>query len=264
MEPTYIKTDKNGTKYYSDSSCPKCGGRGYIYGYEHIDGGRCFKCGGTGTGRTRIIKEYTEEYAAKLEEKRTQKRCKNAPEFNRKFIENEGFNPDGQTYIVLGDTYSIKEELKARGAHFNTLLGWHFDEPVEEYPTALISIDDCYDKNSYGEYCAGFGDARAVFAAREAYTIEQNQKSSHSEHLGQVGERLSCSVQSHKYITGWDTEYGATYLYKFYTPEGNVLTWKTSKFIEDAEVIHSITGTVKEHTEYKGIKETSLTRCKLS
>lgn len=29
--------------------CPRCDGKGYINGYSHICGGRCFKCGGSGT-----------------------------------------------------------------------------------------------------------------------------------------------------------------------------------------------------------------------
>jgi RecJ-like exonuclease len=28
--------------------CPKCGGKGTIKGFEHIEGGRCFMCDGTG------------------------------------------------------------------------------------------------------------------------------------------------------------------------------------------------------------------------
>lgn len=28
--------------------CPRCSGMGFIQVYWHIDGGRCFKCGGSG------------------------------------------------------------------------------------------------------------------------------------------------------------------------------------------------------------------------
>ena len=47
-----IRIDKNGTKYYEDNVCPKCYGQGYINGYEHIEGGVCFLCGGTGNYTT--------------------------------------------------------------------------------------------------------------------------------------------------------------------------------------------------------------------
>ena len=65
MEP--YKVDKNGTKYYVDFRCQKCGGSGYLHGYEFIDGGRCWRCGGTGRDPTGYKwKEYTPEYQAKL------------------------------------------------------------------------------------------------------------------------------------------------------------------------------------------------------
>ena len=43
-----LKVDKNGTKYWFDDTCPKCGGSGYISGYRMIEGGVCFKGGGNG------------------------------------------------------------------------------------------------------------------------------------------------------------------------------------------------------------------------
>lgn len=33
---------------YSSTSCPRCGGSGYIPMYRHIEGGVCFLCRGNG------------------------------------------------------------------------------------------------------------------------------------------------------------------------------------------------------------------------
>lgn len=33
--------------------CNRCGGAGYITAFEHVEGGRCFKCGGTGAPPSR-------------------------------------------------------------------------------------------------------------------------------------------------------------------------------------------------------------------
>ena len=79
MATRLIKVDKNGTKYWFDPACPRCGGAGYIPGYEHVEGGICFMCEGSGEGKGRTWKEYTPEYAAKLEAKRIEKAKKNAP-----------------------------------------------------------------------------------------------------------------------------------------------------------------------------------------
>ena len=46
--------------------------------------------------------------------------------------------------------------------------------------------------------------------------------------------------------------------------DGNVYTWKTGKYIDDTVDEMSITGTVKAHTEFRGIKQTELTRCRVA
>lgn len=61
---TFIRTDKNGTKYYTSDVCPKCGGSGELPCYYYNQRGICFKCDGSGMF-THIIKEYTAEYLEK-------------------------------------------------------------------------------------------------------------------------------------------------------------------------------------------------------
>ena len=70
MAARVIKIDKNGTKYWADERCRKCGGEGYIRGYEYIEGGICFKCGGSGKEPTYTWKEYTPEYERVLAARR--------------------------------------------------------------------------------------------------------------------------------------------------------------------------------------------------
>ena len=131
-----VKVDRNGTKYFADNKCRKCGGRGFINGYEHIDGARCWECGATGfASKPYTWKEYTPEYAAKLAERRKAKAIKEAPETNRKFFEKSGFNADGKTYVVIGDTYAIKDVLKAAGATWCDNIGWHFAAQNSKYET---------------------------------------------------------------------------------------------------------------------------------
>lgn len=49
------------------NECGKCGGRGHIKGYEHIAGGVCFQCDGTGyAGGFRALKVRASKTMAKL------------------------------------------------------------------------------------------------------------------------------------------------------------------------------------------------------
>ena len=70
MGKRLVRTDKNGTQYWVDDRCPKCGGTGFIQCY--YDGGICYQCGGSGYWKT-SWKVYTPEYQAKLDERRRRK-----------------------------------------------------------------------------------------------------------------------------------------------------------------------------------------------
>ena len=51
-------------------------------------------------------------------------------------------------------------------------------------------------------------------------------------------------------------------------PEGFIFTWKTGAYIESEYVntgkTLTLKGTIKEHSKFKGEKQTELTRCKIS
>ena len=99
---------------------------------------------------------------------------------------------------------------------------------------------------------------------------EQRQREAEAEaarkssgYVGEIGQRLTVNVMEAKYITSWESMYGLTHLYRFVDADGNVFVWFSSKMIDEAEV-KSLKGTVKEHSERDGIKQTVLTRCKVA
>lgn len=153
----YLRTDKNGTKYYANYTCPRCGGAGGSDKWA-FTGWTCYECGGTGESSTPVIeKEYTPEYRAKLDErarKRAEaKRAKQVEEFNNNRLaiaEKYGFNPEGKIYVVTGSTYEIREELREAGAKYRGGINWYFLEKQDRYPTIELSYEECL--NIYPEY----------------------------------------------------------------------------------------------------------------
>ena len=132
-----IKTDRNGTKYFHDYTCPRCGGYGQSEKWR-FTGLVCYECGGTGKlAVPKVVKEYTPEYWAKLEAKRQLKAAKEAEarakyeeehaeeiaakqaEENRRIFEfrcsEHGCGKDGIGYVLTGKTFSAKEEIKKNG-----------------------------------------------------------------------------------------------------------------------------------------------------
>lgn len=96
----------------------------------------------------------------------------------------------------------------------------------------------------------------------KAKRIEVDEK---SNHFGEVGKRYKdINVYRMEMLTCFDTQYGCMYIYKIVLDSGDILIWKTSNWVDDYVKAQSITFTVKEHSEYKGIKQTEVTRCKVN
>ena len=54
-----------------------------------------------------------------------------------------GFNEEGTTYVVMGDSYSIKDKLKAAGFKYDPDLKWHAPTPAD-FQTFEIKFDEIY------------------------------------------------------------------------------------------------------------------------
>lgn len=258
-----LRVDKNGTKYWVSTECPKCGGNGNIWYYRHVEAGVCYMCGGTGY-KEHKWKEYTPEYAQKLADRRLAKTRAKAPEANAKFLAKMGMSEDGRAWIVLGDTYAIKDQLKADGAKYNGLFGWHFDHADNGYECCEISIEQIGEKDANTYLWQLFEDWYIIKTIKEAK--DACAPKTDSEYIGSVGDKVELQAtfaDSFTFETHY-TYYGElNYIYKF-VANGNTLIWKTAKDLELEEgAQYQIRGTIKEHKEYKGDKQTVLTRCKV-
>lgn len=105
---------------------------------------------------------------------------------------------------------------------------------------------------------------------------QKQAESTISQHVGKIGDKIQKELTL-KYRYSYDTNYtyygGTSYIYIFMDDKGNQYKWNTSKFLE--KIIDNeyksvnindkiiVKGTIKEHTEYKGTKQTVLTRCKI-
>ena len=102
-------------------------------------------------------------------------------------------------------------------------------------------------------------------AERRAKAAKEAEERARSTWLGEVGEKVSFEITECCTITSWDTQWGTTYVYKFVNKDGLQATWKTSNWVNTDKVVgKTIKGTIKEQKEYRGIKQTELTRCKIA
>lgn len=265
--------DEKAKKIRVTETCWKCGGSG-VYAWF----GTCFACNGAGKF-TKWVKAYTpEEYdryiqaqerakekkAEKLELERQEKLNK-SEENQKELLTKWGYDTENPLIWLVGggNTYEIKDQLKESGCKFNPKFGWYcsheFDVPVG-YDLVSINFFDVYTWFPLAKRFELNDNAKEIAdAAKKALEPE-----SHSEYIGEIKERLrdlQVKLISEREI---DSYYGTSILYTFAQDE-NILVWFCSGKPIDKEINIGdeilLTGTVKAHDEYNGIKQTKLNRC---
>lgn len=274
----FDRVDKNGTTIFIDCCCSRCGGDGIIPYFGHVDHGTCFKCGGSGLGGSEEIKIYTSEYGAKLkaqraarEEAKRQKLIAESGEKNKEWLEREGFNAEGTTYLVLGNTYEMREGLKDNGAKFNHILGWHMADP-KHFDVVSLNVEQVTCRTWDGRYDYERDPEIEALITKLKEDAEHELKVRRGEHIseyiGTVGERREFKC---KFVGGFTYEthysfYGeVNHIYKFEDETGDVIVWNTSSYLPDKVEENEecrFTATIKEHSKYKGEKQTVIARPK--
>lgn len=103
---------------------------------------------------------------------------------------------------------------------------------------------------------AGYARHLEQAAARESRSSERHV------HYGEVGRRYKgVAVKSVRESGSYTTAYGVTTVYTIVLDDDTALTWKSSKSIDVDTCGRSVDFTVKEHGEYRGEKQTLVTRC---
>lgn len=82
-----------------------------------------------------------------------------------------------------------------------------------------------------------------------------------SQHVGTVSKRQVFKGLVLEAVISIDTDFGGLHIHRFVDESGNVLVWKTGTTKLEEGYTYSVKGTVKEHGDYKGCKQTLLTRC---
>lgn len=269
----YLRTDKNGTEIWADYTCPRCGGAGGADAWTYT-GWTCYSCGGTGRrDKPQLIKYYTPEYRAKLDErtrKRAEKkRLERVAELKANLTEHmkeKGFNESGKMYVTIGNTYEIKDQLREAGAKWEPRFrSWVFSEKPEEFDTIELSFDEVCEVNEMAGQIE-YKDIDFISLIESKLPAPEIV----SEYVGEKGKRLEFKATLEDWrswevpsYSGWGTD--TKVLYKFRDESGNILIWCTTGYGVDSKIKKGdkiiLRGTVKNHSEYKGEKQTELQRC---
>ena len=163
-----------------------------------------------------------------------------------------GFNKDSDKVITeVENALNWLKEQEATDGYMNNLKVICNMEYIEwKHMGILISLLPTYHK-----------------------TVDDNIKSekakAKSEHIGNIGDKINIDCESFEllYVSeNWVNSYRCvlTHVYKITDKSGNVYIWRASRGIDEIEKIIKVTGTVKDHNNYNGIKQTQVTRCKVA
>lgn len=184
------------------------------------------------------------------------------------WMQKNGFNKEGVTYVITGgNTFEIKDTLKAMGCKFSSLLKWHSPERIvlEGFKLVSFTFDELYSWMPMDKNVMACETAKTIVKEKlSPFTAANTILASNlmnAEWLGEVGDRLRkipAKIVGKKEISNQN---GRFTLFTFET--GNsVLCWFTSstRFEQVGDEI-LLSATVKSHRVYEGQKQTYVTRC---
>ena len=167
-----------------------------------------------------------------------------------------GFDP--YIWVFKGDTYSALEWFRQSPARYNELFGWYF-------PAAIDLPDDtpeCVEPFKLDWSLVGKDDDNLKGRKEIQSILGEILYAADGEFVGKIGDKVDIYVEVER-AHDFEGYYGTTTIHTLRGEDGNVYVWKTAaKHWEVGDAYH-ITGTIKEYTTYKGIRQNVLTRCRV-
>lgn len=277
-----FSNDKNNLCTKVKQKCDRCTNGVYAVGVEngHIKphpayNGVCLKCNGVGY-IVKTVRLYTEKEFNSLEkakeraaerrleeaEKVEQEKRAKAGEVKANWLLENGFNETGVTYVYIADdSYNRKDELKAAGWRYHALIGWHIGEvnvPHNEEDIYILDADTAAEFNMYGNGNWKYS-VKDIIAEAKASSKAQSR----SEWVGLEKEKITDLPVVLKKVSGYQTRFGWSNIYTFMNGD-NIIVWFTSSNPHlEVEQSYLLSATIKTHSEFRGKKQTIITRAKV-
>lgn len=205
--------------------------------------------------------------------------------YSKTYFEDGTPNPDSTRNIVLDCVLGTHGDMVPAFEELRRLPEYMFDvdsEEVQKKADRIISYfqDDSFRPNSsYEVTLKTISNMECVSVKEFGYVVsmvsyykrvqdklrrdaEQAIEQSKSQYIGNVGDKVEVDLKDAELVTCFENVYGITFLYRMHDNEGNVLTWFASSS-QNLDEFNHIKGTIKKHEEYKGVKQTILTRCRI-
>jgi hypothetical protein len=158
-----------------------------------------------------------------------------------------GVKIDGEDYEV----YEVSEDSKEK---FNSVLSFvnNLDDSSDYNNNLKVLATSAYIDNKN----LGLAVSAVGYWIRETAKKKEIADAVVSEFVGQVGDKIEITAVPNCIYSACG-EYGWSYIYKLVVDD-NVFIWKTNKFLEEDEI--TVKAVIKEHSTFRGVKQTVITR----
>ncbi len=165
---------------------------------------------------------------------------------------------EGYITIFKGNTYNVKEALKEAGARYTKFWGWGIPGGAEVPEIEGVEAVRL-DWSMVGQ------DDEVLKSDDEVAKVVNDllYEPSSSQYVGTIGERLYDIEVTVTRAFNINSYYGESTVHDFEDADGNVYSWITTSKHLPAGGHYMLTGTVKDHKEFKNVCKTVLTRCKV-
>lgn len=141
---------------------------------------------------------------------------------------------------------------------------WYFLRIKSALQNDLIQKEDLgivsYAYQFYVSYLERKAKRDALKAEKEKVVAVERQT---SNYIGNIGDRITIKNAAVNYVKRIESQFGTCYLYKIVDELKNIYIWFSSNGNCGDSDSSYVTGTIKAHKEFDGVKQTVLTRCKI-
>lgn len=173
----------------------------------------------------------------------------------REEMNSVGFNPDSE-YAVESTKAALEWIRNEKDLSSEYIRNLHIicSDEYTDYRSLgiLVSLTVSYARH-----------IEQIAAYEEKEKVEKEEKAT-SNYVGEIKDKLEITTTNFQLVSSWSTIYGMTYLYKWADESGNVFIWYASNPVENEDRVVSVKGTIKDHSEYNGLKQNVMTRCKVT
>ena len=185
-------------------------------------------------------------------------------------IHNERAWEAGRIFSIVNNARKTFFKTFDRGVEVACYLGNPDAWDEGSFMHSVASAFQQYGKLTEKQYDAVCKVIDARKEKRLAWEKEAKEKAARSKHIGKIGDKIELPVMCINYYHNQKSYGEHFHIYTFEAEDGQILTCtgtvdfpdEENHYFKDTKYI--LKGTVKQHSEYKNIKQTRVIRVKLS